>query len=85
MMTNLIEKPPMRDPNFGNNNITDYQKEEKVGNGTYGVVYKAKHIKTGEIVALKKMIFEVKNEGVPSTTLREISLLCELQHKNIVG
>ena len=85
MMSNLIEKPPMRDPNFGNNSIQDYQKEEKVGNGTYGVVYKAKHVKTGEIVALKKMIFEVKNEGVPSTTLREISLLCELQHKNIVG
>ena len=85
MMSNLIEKPPMRDSNFGNNSIQDYQKEEKVGNGTYGVVYKAKHVKTGEIVALKKMIFEVKNEGVPSTTLREISLLCELQHKNIVG
>eukprot|EP00331_Platyophrya_macrostoma_P004876 CAMPEP_0176416672 /NCGR_PEP_ID=MMETSP0127-20121128/6471_1 /TAXON_ID=938130 /ORGANISM="Platyophrya macrostoma, Strain WH" /LENGTH=328 /DNA_ID=CAMNT_0017796763 /DNA_START=40 /DNA_END=1026 /DNA_ORIENTATION=- len=84
-MSNLIEKPPMRDPNFGNNNIADYQKEEKVGHGTYGVVYKAKHVKTGETVALKKMIFEVKNEGVPSTTLREISLLCELQHKNIVG
>ena len=75
----------MRDPNFGNNSIQDYQKEEKVGSGTYGVVYKAKNIKTGEIIALKKMIFEVKNEGVPSTTLREISLLCELQHKNVVG
>lgn len=85
MMNSLIEKAPMRDPNFGNNSIQDYQKEEKVGSGTYGVVYKAKNIKTGEIIALKKMIFEVKNEGVPSTTLREISLLCELQHKNVVG
>lgn len=82
---NTIDKPQMRDSNFGSNSITDYHKEEKVGNGTYGVVYKATHIKTGETVALKKMIFEVKNEGVPSTTLREISLLCEVQHKNIVG
>ena len=80
-----IEKTTMRDPNFGNNVISDYEREEKVGNGTYGVVYKAKHKKSGDTVALKKMIFEVKNEGVPSTTLREISLLCEVQHKNIVG
>jgi hypothetical protein len=52
--------------------------------GTYGVVYKAREKATGEFVALKKIRLEVEDEGVPSTALREISLLKELKHPNIV-
>ena len=40
--------------------------------------------KTGEIVAMKKIKLESEDEGVPSTAIREISLLKELQHPNIV-
>ena len=61
-----------------------YQKLEKVGEGTYGVVYKAKNRESGDIVALKKIRLEREDEGVPSTAIREISLLKELQHPNIV-
>ncbi|KAF8966115.1 kinase-like domain-containing protein [Flammula alnicola] len=61
-----------------------YQKIEKVGEGTYGVVYKAKDINSGEIVALKKIRLEAEDEGVPSTAIREISLLKELKDDNIV-
>ena len=61
-----------------------YQKLEKIGEGTYGVVYKAKDRVTGEIVALKKIRLEAEDEGIPSTAIREISLLKELQHPNIV-
>lgn len=61
-----------------------YTKLEKVGEGTYGVVYKAKDIKTGEIVALKKIRLQAEEEGIPSTALREISILKELPHKNVV-
>ncbi|CAD5115197.1 DgyrCDS4191 [Dimorphilus gyrociliatus] len=64
--------------------IDDYTKIEKIGEGTYGVVYKAKHKHTNEIVALKKIRLENEDEGVPSTAIREISLLKELQHPNIV-
>lgn len=53
--------------------------------GTYGVVYKGRNKKTGKIVALKKIRIENEDEGVPSTALREISSLKELQHPNIVG
>ena len=61
-----------------------YQKMEKIGEGTYGVVYKAKDRVTGEIIALKKIRLEAEDEGIPSTAIREISLLKELQHPNIV-
>ena len=61
-----------------------YQKMEKIGEGTYGVVYKSKDRVTGEIVALKKIRLEAEDEGIPSTAIREISLLKELQHPNIV-
>jgi cyclin-dependent kinase len=39
---------------------------------------------TGEIIALKKIRLEAEDEGIPSTAIREISLLKELQHPNIV-
>lgn len=61
-----------------------YQKLDKIGEGTYGVVYKAKDKMTNEIIALKKIRLEAEDEGIPSTAIREISLLKELQHPNIV-
>lgn len=72
-----------------------YQKMDKLGEGTYGIVYKAKDLWTGEvrlafldltlqIVALKKIRLEKEDDGVPSTAIREISLLKGLKHPNIV-
>lgn len=48
------------------------------------MVYKASDKATGEVVALKKIRLEAEDEGIPSTAIREISLLKELQHPNIV-
>ncbi|KAF5368740.1 hypothetical protein D9757_010432 [Collybiopsis confluens] len=59
-----------------------YTKIEKVG--TYGVVYKAKDNQANRIVALKKIRLEAEDEGVPSTAIREISLLKELNDDHIV-
>ena len=79
--------------------IDDYTKIEKIGEGTYGVVYKvsrhpwyieqylflkARHKATGKFVALKKIRLESEEEGVPSTAIREISILKEVQHPNVV-
>uniref|UniRef100_A0A0N4Z9R1 Protein kinase domain-containing protein n=1 Tax=Parastrongyloides trichosuri TaxID=131310 RepID=A0A0N4Z9R1_PARTI len=64
--------------------LDDYLKLEKIGEGTYGVVYKAKDLRTNDLVALKKIRLEGEDEGVPSTAVREIAMLRELQHPNIV-
>ncbi|KAA6384208.1 MAG: putative Cyclin-dependent kinase 3 [Streblomastix strix] len=61
-----------------------YIKLEKVGEGTYGVVYKAKDLGNNELVALKRIRLESEEQGVPSTTIREIALLKELRHPNIL-
>ena len=44
---------------------TDYEKLEKLGEGTFGVVHKARHTETGEVVALKKMRLEGEDDGTP--------------------
>lgn len=64
--------------------MENYQKIEKLGEGTYGVVYKCKNKEKGNFVALKRIRLESEEEGVPCTAIREISLLKELDHPNIV-
>lgn len=65
--------------------IEDYSKIEKIGEGTYGVVYKGRNRKNNQLVALKKIRLENEEEGVPSTAIREISILKEIVHPNVVG
>ncbi|CAI5724960.1 unnamed protein product [Hyaloperonospora brassicae] len=65
-----------------------YQRIEKggtIGEGTYGVVYKSRDLKTQKVVALKRIRLETEDDGIPSTALREISVLRELEHPNIVS
>ncbi|KAJ7049959.1 Pkinase-domain-containing protein [Mycena amicta] len=62
--------------------IDRYTRIEKIG--AYGVVYKARDTETNTIVALKKIRLEAEDEGVPSTAIREVSVLKELSDDNIV-
>lgn len=61
-----------------------YRRTELLGQGTYGKVYKALHMQTGQTVALKKTILGSDEEGVPPTTLREVSILRSLESPYIV-
>ncbi|RNE94946.1 cell division related protein kinase 2, partial [Trypanosoma conorhini] len=56
-----------------------------LGEGTYGVVYRAVDKATGQIVALKKVRLDRTEEGIPQTALREVSILQEIHHPNVVN
>ena len=56
----------------------------RIEEGTYGVVYRARDKKTEEIVALKRLKMEREKEGFPITSLREINTLLISQHVNVV-
>ncbi|KAK9838165.1 hypothetical protein WJX81_005984 [Elliptochloris bilobata] len=61
-----------------------YEKCETLGEGTFGVVFKAIHKETGQVVAIKKIRLGKAKEGVNMTALREIKLLKELHSPYIV-
>ena len=61
-----------------------FRKIEKLGEGTYGVVYKCEDQTNGTLVALKRIRLEAEDNGVPSTAIREISLLRDMTHPNVV-
>ena len=61
-----------------------YKKIERIGGGAYGDVFKGVNSETGDSVAMKKVKIELSKEGVPSSALREIASLKELEHPNIV-
>ena len=56
----------------------------KLGEGAYGAVYQARVITTGETVAVKTIKIAADEEGVSSTTLREMTILQSLDHPNII-
>ncbi|TKY59870.1 Cyclin-dependent kinase G-2 [Spatholobus suberectus] len=78
--------PPQRTVNMlqGCRSVDEFERLNKIDEGTYGVVYRARDKKTGEIVALKKVKMEKEKEGFPLTSLREINILLSFHHPSIV-
>lgn len=74
----------MSSPSRANRIEETFNKIEKIGEGSYGVVYKARFKSKDQIVALKKIRLDTESDGVPSTAIREIALLKELNHPNVV-
>ncbi|ETN40220.1 serine/threonine-protein kinase bur1 [Cyphellophora europaea CBS 101466] len=72
-------------PRFhGCSRIQQYDYICKLGEGTFGEVSKAKSKRTGQVVALKKILMHNEKDGFPITALREIKLLKQLDHPNIL-
>ncbi|XP_050092664.1 cyclin-dependent kinase 12-like isoform X2 [Anopheles aquasalis] len=70
---------------WGERCVEVFEMLEQIGEGTYGQVYKAKDQMTKELVALKKVRLEHEKEGFPITAVREIKILRQLNHTNIVN
>ncbi|KAJ2845655.1 hypothetical protein IWW36_004691 [Coemansia brasiliensis] len=62
-----------------------YERLNKIEEGTYGIVYRARDLATGEIVALKHLKLEQEKNGFPVTSLREIHTLMLAKHPNIIN
>jgi cell division cycle 2-like protein len=81
-------RPPRRCFNMlqGCRSIDEFERINTINEGTYGVVFRVRDKKTGEIVALKKvkMDKEKGREGFPLTSLREINILLSFDHPSIV-
>ncbi|KXJ74709.1 cyclin-dependent kinase 7 [Aedes albopictus] len=70
------------------NRLNRYEKIDFLGEGQFATVYKARDVETSEIVAVKKIKIGNREEaadGINRTALREIKLLHELHHENIIG
>mmetsp|Transcript_73427 Transcript_73427/g.129567 ORF Transcript_73427/g.129567 Transcript_73427/m.129567 type:complete len:478 (-) Transcript_73427:60-1493(-) len=56
-----------------------------VGEGTYGTVWKGRCTRTGQEVAMKKVVLRYEREGFPTTAVREVRALRRLKHHNVVS
>ncbi|GAB1600673.1 cyclin-dependent kinase 9-like [Argonauta hians] len=65
--------------------VNKFDKLAKIGQGTFGEVFKARCKKTKKLVALKKVLMENEKEGFPITALREIKILQLLKNENIIN
>ncbi|KAI0534620.1 kinase-like domain-containing protein [Xylaria digitata] len=82
----LKPKPPL-EPELARSTSVYFRKpgnESVVGSGTYGKVFKGKHVYTKKLVALKRIRMEGERDGFPVTAMREVKLLQSLRHDNIV-
>ncbi|XP_024974974.1 probable serine/threonine-protein kinase At1g54610 isoform X1 [Cynara cardunculus var. scolymus] len=62
----------------------NFERFEKIGRGTYSSVYRARDLRTGRMMALKKVRFDNSNPESVSFMAREITILRKLDHPNIV-
>lgn len=86
-MKRLKPKPTLPDDLVGSDSVY-FRKpgnESVIGAGTYGKVFKALHVYTKKLVALKRIRMEGERDGFPVTAVREIKLLQSLRHINIVA
>lgn len=78
------ELPPFLPSVHGCRSVAEFKCLNRIEEGTYGVVYRARDKRTQEIVALKRLKMEREKEGFPITSLREINTLLISQHPNVV-
>ncbi|KAL0640409.1 hypothetical protein Q9L58_000376 [Maublancomyces gigas] len=65
--------------------VDRYEPLNRIEEGSYGVVSRARDRETGEVVALKKLKLERETDGFPITSLREIQTLMASKHPNVVN
>ena len=64
--------------------VESYERLNRIDEGTYGVVYRARDKSTGRVVALKRVKLEKFRDGFPLTSIREMKILLGVRHRNVV-
>jgi cyclin-dependent kinase 7 len=64
--------------------MENYKVMKALGQGTWGVVHMAEQKGTNRVVAVKKIKSNNPGEGINFTAVREIKLLREFKHENII-
>lgn len=62
-----------------------YEKISKIGEGSYGVVFKCRNRETGALVAIKKFLESEDDNLIKKIAMREIRMLKQLKHQNLVN
>ncbi|XP_055923818.1 cyclin-dependent kinase-like 1 isoform X1 [Eupeodes corollae] len=69
----------------GSSKMDRYEKLSRLGEGSYGVVYKCRDRDTGALVAVKRFVESEDDPAIRKIALREIRLLKNLKHPNLVS
>jgi len=81
-----VYRPPKRVVRGECRSVNDFEKLGRVGEGTYGVVYRARDTATKGVVAIKRVKMENETGGMPVSSIREIALLRRARgHSNVVN
>jgi NIMA (never in mitosis gene a)-related kinase len=69
---------------MNNNRIRDFEVQEKIGEGSFSVVYRVKKDSDGGVYALKKVKIMKLKEKDKENTLNEIRILASIHDRNII-
>ena len=83
--TPILPEDKLRPRAWGERCINAFHINSQIGEGAYGKVFKATDSSCGEVVALKMVRTDSDREGFPITAVREIKILKQLCHENIVN
>lgn len=71
-------------PDTTSRSVADWVLQEKIGRGSFAVVWKAVHAKTGHCVAVKEISTDRLNKKLKQSLESEVSILKQIRHQNIV-
>ncbi|KAJ2935986.1 hypothetical protein H1R20_g1107, partial [Candolleomyces eurysporus] len=60
------------------------EKDKKIGQGTYAVVYQGREVGTGKKIAIKKIKIGGMRDGLDMSAIREVKYLREIKRQNVI-
>lgn len=74
-----------RRPVLVHSSMEKYEKIAKIGEGSYGIVFKCRNRDNGQLVAIKKYLETEDDPLIKKIAMREIKMLKQLKHPNLIN